>query len=269
MKDIILPEIIAGGIYNSRNLYKNTTFSKNRKTTMFEIELPTENVGISFIDDDNCPIDTNTIICAKPNQTRHTKLPFACYYIHMQLNEGVLYNKLINMPNFIPTTNQEYYHNLFRRILRHCNGESDRDRIILQSLVLDLIYNLETDSIKQNNKKYANSSSKEIIEQIIKHIKNNLTDDLTLDGLSKYASLSPVYLHNLFKTSTGKTLRDFVEEQRIKKAINLLTSTDYTLTKIAFECGFSSQSYFSYVFKRRTKMTPRQYVKKIYDKYEI
>jgi len=59
-----------------------------------------------------------------------------------------------------------------------------------------------------------------------------------------------------------------VEEQRIKKAIDLLISTDCTLTDVAFECGFSSQSYFSYVFKRRMQKTPREYVQEIYSIYE-
>ena len=78
--------------------------------------------------------------------------------------------------------------------------------------------------------------------------------------ISARFNLSPIHFHNIFKVAVGSTLRDYLEEQRIKKAINLLTSTDYTLTKIAFECGFSSQSYFSYVFKRKMKVTPREYV---------
>ena len=65
------------------------------------------------------------------------------------------------------------------------------------------------------------------------------------------------------------TLRSYIEQQRIKKAIDLLLTTDYALTRIAYECGFSSQSYFSYAFKRKMGKTPRQYVQDIYSKYEI
>lgn len=269
MQDIILPEIIASGIYNSRIVYKNKAFSQNRTTTMFEIEIPAYNEGISFIDDDNCRVNTNTLICAKPNQIRHSKLPFTCYYIHFQLTGGILFDKLMNFPNFIPLTSNEYYLRILKKIIQHNNGGSDSDYIIIQSLILDLIYNLEKESKKLMNKKNATSSNKETVDRVIKYIKNNITEDLSLEGISKHISLSPVYLHNLFKASTGKTLRGFVEEQRIKKAINLLTSTDYTLTKIAYECGFSSQSYFSYAFKRKMKSTPREYVKKVYGQYDV
>ena len=75
--------------------------------------------------------------------------------------------------------------------------------------------------------------------------------------------------HNSFKKAVGPTLREYVEEQRIKKAITLLTATHLTLTQIAFECGFSSQSYFSFVFKRRTGKTPRQYANEINKLYEL
>ena len=54
--------------------------TSNRKTTMFEIEIPIENGGISYINDERMPISPNMIICAKPGQTRHTKTPYKCYY---------------------------------------------------------------------------------------------------------------------------------------------------------------------------------------------
>ena len=101
----------------------------------------------------------------------------------------------------------------------------------------------------------------------IEYIKNNLSSDLSLETLSNQASFSAVHFHNFFKKATGTTLHKYVEEQRIKKAINLLLTTNMTLTEIAFECGFSSQTYFSFAFKRKTNLTPRDYVKQAIEKY--
>ena len=78
--------------------------------------------------------------------------------------------------------------------------------------------------------------------------------------ISARFNLSPIHFHNIFKVAVGSTLRDYIEEQRIKRATNLLLTTNFSLTQIAYECGFSSQSYFSYVFKRKMKVTPREYV---------
>ena len=75
------------------------------------------------------------------------------------------------------------------------------------------------------------------------------------------------YFHNIFKRATAKTLREYVEEQRIKKAINMLMVSEKNLTAIAMECGFSSQAYFNYVFKRKMGKPPREYAKELYENY--
>ena len=106
-----------------------------------------------------------------------------------------------------------------------------------------------------------------MIEKSIKYIKEHITEELTLERVSKNVSFSPIHFHNCFKIATGKTLHEYVEEQRIKKAIVLLTTTALTLSEIAYQCGFSSQSYFSYVFKRRMNITPREYAKEEYNRY--
>ena len=88
-----------------------------------------------------------------------------------------------------------------------------------------------------------------MIEKAMEYIRENLTSELSLEVVSEKMSFSPIHFHNMFKSATGMTLRKYVEEQRISKAANLLVTTDFTLTEIAYECGFSSQSYFSYAFK--------------------
>ena len=108
-----------------------------------------------------------------------------------------------------------------------------------------------------------------IIEEALKYINEHLEGELSLEKVSKCESLSPIHFHNVFKASVGRTLREYVEDQRIKKAIDLMLTTNDSLTEIAYKCGFSSQSYFSYAFKRKMKITPREYVREIYSKYEL
>lgn len=266
--DIILPEIVAAGIYNSQIAVKDKTITKNRKTTMFEIEIPIEEGGISYIDSEERHIGPDILICAKPGQIRHTRLPFKCYYIHMILNTGTLYDILTDIPVFIETKKPEEYRKIFEELCRHSYSPLEIGRIKVFSLILELIYLLDKDSKKQLYRDKLKGGNYEIIENVIKYIKENLTSDLSLKAVASYASLSPIHFHNCFKAATGKTLHEYVEEQRIKKAAGLLVSTNSTLTEISYECGFSSQSYFSYAFKRKMKMTPREYAKEIYRRYD-
>ncbi len=88
MKKTVLPDIVSLGLYNAQLAQKNRAVTQNRMTTMFELELPLEDGGISYIDDSSHAISVNTVICAKPGQLRHTRLPFKCHYVHMVVTEG-------------------------------------------------------------------------------------------------------------------------------------------------------------------------------------
>ncbi len=266
--EIILPEIVAIGVYNSQVAAKNKEITKNRKTTMFEIEIPIENGGISYINSEEIPITPNMIICAKPGQMRHTKLPFKCYFIHMILKDGELYDTLMDIPIFVETKKSGEYRDIFAKLCKYYDSALENDKIILHSLILELIYVLSNDSKKPFYRDKMKNNNYEIIEIVIKHIKENLTSDLSLETVAAYVSLSPIHFHNFFKAATGKTLHEYVEEQRIRKSANLLVTTDLTLAEIAYKCGFSSQSYFSYAFKRKMHLTPREYAKEVYKRYE-
>ena len=152
-------------------------------------------------------------------------------------------------------------------ILKYYDAQTDSDRVMLQSRVLELIYQMHCE--KQRNDRLASGNTKKIINKSLQYINENLSKDLSLEKVADFVSVSRIHFHNTFKSSTGKTLHEYVEEQRIRKAVNLLITTSCTLTEIAFECGFSSQSYFSFVFKRRMGTTPREYVKQHYQKYHL
>ena len=268
MKELILPEIISVGIYNARLALKRGSVTRNRKTTMFEIELPLEDGGISFIDNETSSISTGRAICAKPGQIRHTRLPFKCYYVHLIAKSGRLCDLLSQLPNFIELKNTERIKEIFEEMKESFDSGSKEEELRIHSLLLELVYLLRRESSFLRASRKEKSNNREVIEKTVEYVKSNLTEDLSLERLAAEAKFTPTYFHKLFKASTGKPLRDYIEEQRIKKAVNLLISTDKTLTEIAYECGFSSQSYFSYAFKRKMKIPPREYAKRLQKEYD-
>ena len=268
MPSIVLPEVVAVGVYNAQLVIKNRTVTKNRKTTMFEIDLPIADGGISYLDEEACPIRENTVICAKPEQIRHTSLPFKCYYIHMIVGEGALYDLLMGMPNFIEITQIAELRGVYERMCESYQLGTSQSELMLHSLILELVFLLDKAVGATDIRRRAKRSNREIIEKTVEKIKSDLSAAWTLTRLAKEANFTPVYFHKLFKTATGKTLREFVEELRIRKSIDLLVSTDKTLTEIAYECGFSSQAYFSYAFKKKMKAPPREYAKRLLERYE-
>ena len=264
MNELILPKFVSVGIYNAQIAYKNKVITPNRKTTMFELELPIGDGGDSHIDDNFHPISENVVICAKPGQTRHTRLPFRCYYIHIIVKEGLLYDVLTSLPDYIEMQDTTRIRELFAGMCEHHRAGEE---LMLQSLVLELIFTL-TQHAPFSKTHTPKSNHQQLIGDTLEYINNNLSADLRLEALCERAGFTPVYFHKLFKASTGKKLHEYVEEQRIKKAVDLLISTDMSLAQIAYECGFSSQSYFSYAFKRCKGISPRSYAKKVISRYE-
>ena len=262
-----LPEIVSIGIYNSDIAAKGVKVSKNRTTTMFEIELPLEQGGISHIDGERCPITPDTLICVKPGQIRHTHFPFRCYYIHMMVPPGELHDRLCSQPNFLQVDTNKY-RQVFTSLCAYYETALEADRLMVYSLILELVYQMDRDSKKNLYFGNAKANHYAVIEKSIQYIKDNLTAQLSLEKLSEMFSFSPTHFHKCFKSATGKTLREYVEHQRLTEAVNLLVSTNMTLAEIAYACGFSSQAYFSYVFKRSTGKTPREYAKEIFRRYD-
>lgn len=266
--DVIMPEIVSIGVFNAQTRAKNASETSKRTTTMFEIEIPIEEGGVSCINSEYAEVTPTFVICAKPGQMRRTKLPYKCYYIHFILKSGTLYDELMNLENFVKTDRFEKYKNIFEKMNKYFETAVETDEIMLYSLVMELVHTLIKDSDRLQKRAKIKTNNYEVIEKAIKYIKENLTSDLSLETVAKYAQMSPIHFHNCFKTATARTLRQYVEEQRIKKAANMLITTDLTLTEIAYECGFSSQAYFSYAFKRKMQLTPREYAKQIFYRYE-
>ncbi|MBQ8310101.1 MAG: helix-turn-helix transcriptional regulator, partial [Clostridia bacterium] len=59
----------------------------------------------------------------------------------------------------------------------------------------------------------------------------------------------------------------YLLDVRIRQAKYLLAQSGKSLSEIAYECGFSSQAYFTEQFKRETYTTPGQYRKRCMERY--
>ena len=97
------------------------------------------------------------------------------------------------------------------------------------------------------------------IKIVLKYIRENYQSLITLETLAQLAGLSTNYFSYYFKNMTGLSPIDYLISYRIEKASNKLLSTDESITKIAFDSGFTDLSYFIKVFKSHTGLTPNKY----------
>jgi AraC family transcriptional regulator len=88
------------------------------------------------------------------------------------------------------------------------------------------------------------------INRVIDYIEANLDKDLSLDTLSEVACFSRYHFHRVFSAMVGETLGHFIGRLRLEKAASkLLSNRKISITKIAFDYGFSSSAVFARAFK--------------------
>jgi AraC family transcriptional regulator len=87
----------------------------------------------------------------------------------------------------------------------------------------------------------------------------DLTKTPSLAELARPLRLHPTSFCRAFKQSTGLSPHRYLLAHRIDRAKEMMKDQNRTLTEIAFDCGFSSSSQFSIVFKRITGVSPRIY----------
>ena len=257
--------VVASGIYYSDIMRKGVSISQDRRVESYEIDVPIGSGGLSYVDGASAPISDGLIIFARPGQMRHTKFPLRCCYIHTEVADPVLCTRLAELPCFIKTDRAESYREIIKKIDRHASCKEITDILRVQGLVYELFYLLIRDSERTTERGHDRHAA---ILAAIEYIEESPEADLSLSTLAHRFGFSPTYFHKRFRAVTGETLRDFVEKTRIGRAIDILTSTKKTLTEISYECGFSSQSYFSCAFKRRMGITPREDAETFAKRYE-
>lgn len=117
-----------------------------------------------------------------------------------------------------------------------------------------------TNSVTDENKLQKNS----IVSELQKYIQSNINKKLTRDELSEYVHLNESYLSRLFRKETGMSLFDYILQERMKKARELISETDIPIYGIANQLCYDNFSYFSKMFKKIYNITPQEYRKKYY-----
>ena len=100
----------------------------------------------------------------------------------------------------------------------------------------------------------------DVILKAKRFIEENYADqNTTLTGVAEAVALSPNHFSTIFSQECNTTFIEYLTNVRIENAKRLIRETEMKGYDIAYECGFSDPHYFSYIFKKNTGMSPREY----------
>ncbi len=110
-----------------------------------------------------------------------------------------------------------------------------------------------TDQIYQTR----NAKNYQRLKKVMDFIDAHYNEPLTVERIAREVYLSSSRLSHIVKDELGMTLIDYLSRVRVDKAKMLLKNEEFPIAQIAQEVGFSDQSYFTKVFKKVEKCTPK------------
>lgn len=99
------------------------------------------------------------------------------------------------------------------------------------------------------------------VDKAEQFIDNNFQNELTIREISKGSNTSKSVLYKSFRSRFHCTVKEYLNQKRIDKAIDLLINSDLSVEEIALQVGFSTPSYFSRVFKKQKGISPLKFRK--------
>jgi len=91
------------------------------------------------------------------------------------------------------------------------------------------------------------------------YIEKNFQEDINLNKISNYVSLSKNYFCNIFKKETGVTIWDYLIRIRMEEAKKMLLETEQKAYDVSEKVGYDDPSYFGRLFKKYTGFTPIEF----------
>ena len=117
--------------------------------------------------------------------------------------------------------------------------------------------------LKQLKHNHDTSNYGNLTKQITHYIHSHLTEKITLEDISRLVFFSPSHCSLVFKKEMGKTIINYILDEKIKYAKKLIVE-NVPLKTVAQTLGFEDYNYFSRTFKKRESITPLQYRQLVY-----
>ncbi|WP_256759258.1 AraC family transcriptional regulator [Cohnella sp. WQ 127256] len=166
--------------------------------------------------------------------------------------------------SFSPPFDDPHRHNLTRKPEAPFGSEQVL-KIYLEALLIQLIRIGEEGTSTEGSRKpsamQSEKAEQKVVQNIEAYMKEQLSEQLTLDQLCKAVHLGKSRLKEIFQSQKGTGAIEYFKLLKIQEAKTLIREKHYNYTEIATMLGYASIHYFSRDFKKSTGMSPSEYAR--------
>ena len=160
----------------------------------------------------------------------------------------------------IPDISKIQNHYNLRELLKSLYNTSVKKEYMYSWKLNILAQNILFETMKQSNERAAPANLNRI-NNVLKYIHENPDKKTSIEELTKIADMKKSYFIQIFKSITGKSPIKYIIDLRLEYAKDLIFNTELPINKIALQCGFEDEFYFSRIFKKRYGVSPKNILK--------
>lgn len=203
--------------------------------------------------------DTVILDCYKPHEY-YTNDSFESVWIHIAgANSFELFEEVEKTDgNLVKCRDVNHVKKLIFRIYDSISGVNPPSEL---NMSLD-IYKIFAELLNpQSIKSKGESNYEDSIQDVKNYIAENLNEKLTVQRLADESHMSTSHFSRVFKQQTGFSPYDYILITRLNKAKYLLQKTEMSVSSIAYETGFNSESNFICFFTDNEGISPGKFRK--------
>lgn len=149
--------------------------------------------------------------------------------------------------------------NTINKLIRECMSYSvTKDALVDLALQELLVRIVQTQTVQRANDSNAIDTTSPIYA-ITQYIRENITKSINLKDLSEKACMSTTSFYRYFKRELGMSPIEYILNEKIKQAKQLLKNPGIQINEVCFMAGFDDCNYFIRLFKKYEGITPKQY----------
>jgi len=160
--------------------------------------------------------------------------------------------------------NYFFYNNVemaatINKLIKECMSTSITKDILADLTLKELLIRIiQTQTVKSLDEgKFIESNNP--IKEVTEYIKQNLKENISLKTLSEKACMSTTSFYRFFKRELGMSPIEYILNEKIKCAKNLLKNPSLQINEVCYLAGFEDANYFIRLFKKYEGITPKQY----------
>jgi AraC family transcriptional regulator len=277
--DHISPRVLGCELFNRDMSYIPGYCLNARSVYDYELEYFLESGGEMIIDGKVYPISKGDVVFRRPGQTTQGIMNYCCYAVYFDLlgntskdyscyqleNQASYQDYYVNpvldiIPTIFHPAYGDKYEDLYDRLLKEFIHYNEGSSILLKSYLLQLLHYIYYDVLE--NIKFVATPYSQKIKKVVEYVNIHYAEQIRTKDLSSVCGMSFSHFHRIFTQVMNDTPNNLIIKVRLDKAKEYIVRTEFTMYDIAEKCGFDNVSYFSYLFKQKTGLSPSEFRKK-------